>query len=203
MRRALFVAAAAALLAVPLARANGDPASDVLLTQPVFFPFDATLADSDREALQKTVEAANERGYKIRVALIPFTSDLGTAVSLWKHPQDYSKFLGSELAFVYRNRLLIVQPSGFGFYNRNKPVAKEQRVLAKVPVGKTPTELTQSATAAVRALAASEGVVLPEVSSSGGGHDWRDRAIIAVGGVLIVVAIVLVGRWLRARGASR
>ena len=151
----------------------------------------------------KTVDAANERGYKIRVALIPFTSDLGTAVSLWKHPQDYSKFLGSELAFVYRNRLLIVQPSGFGFYNRNKPVAKEQRVLAKVPVGKTPTELTQSATAAVRALAASEGVVLPEVSSSGGGHDWRDRAIIAVAGLLIVVAIVLLGRWLRARGASR
>ena len=101
MRRALFVAAAAALLAVPCRVANGDPASDVLLTQPVFFPFDATLADSDREALQKTVEAANEHGYKIRVALIPFTSDLGTAVSLWKHPQDYSKFLGSELAFVY------------------------------------------------------------------------------------------------------
>jgi hypothetical protein len=203
MRRALLVSAAVALLPVPLARANGDPASDVLLTQPVFFPFDATLADSDREALLQTVEAANERGYKIRVALIPFTSDLGTAISLWKHPQDYSKFLGRELAFVYRNRLLIVQPSGFGFYNRNKPVAKERRVLAKVPVGKTPTELTQSATAAVRALAASEGVVLPEVSSSGGGHDWRDRAIIAVGGLLIVVAIVLVGRWLRARGASR
>ena len=203
MRRALFVAVAAALLAVPLARANGDPASDVLLTQPVFFPFDATLADSDREALQKTVEAANERGYKIRVALIPFTSDLGTAVSLWKHPQGYSKFLGSELAFVYRNRLLIVQPSGFGFYNRNKPVAKEQRVLAKVPVGKTPTELTQSATAAVRALAASGGVVLPEVSSSGGGHDWRDRAIIAVAGLLILLIIFIPGRRLRARGGAR
>ena len=75
MRRALLGSAVVALLAVPLARANGDPASDVLLTQPVFFPFDATLADSDREALLKTVEAANERGYKIRVALIPFTSD--------------------------------------------------------------------------------------------------------------------------------
>jgi hypothetical protein len=32
MRRALALAAAAALLAVPSARANGDPASDVLLT---------------------------------------------------------------------------------------------------------------------------------------------------------------------------
>jgi hypothetical protein len=203
MRRALLVSAAAALLAVPLARANGDPASDVLLTQPIYFPYAAPLSDSDRDALTKTVAAANERGYPIRVALIAFTSDLGTAVTLWRHPQAYSKFLGSELAFVYRKRLLIAQPSGFGIYNHGKPVAKEQRVLAKVPVGKTPTELTQSATAAVRALAASEGVVLPEVSSSGGGHDWRDRAIIAVGGLLIVVAIVLVGRWLRARGASR
>ena len=46
MRRALFVTAAAALLAVPLARANGDPASDVLLTQPVYFPIDATLQDT-------------------------------------------------------------------------------------------------------------------------------------------------------------
>jgi hypothetical protein len=203
MRRALFVTAAAALLAVPFARANGDPASDVLLTQPVYFPIDATLQDSDREALLKTVEAANERGYKIRVALIPFTSDLGTAVSLWKHPQDYSKFLGSELAFVYAKRLLIAQPSGFGIYNHGKPVTKEQRVLAKVPVGKTPTELTQSATAAVRALAASEGVVLPEVSSSDGGHDWRDRSIIAVAGLLAVVLILLAGRRLRARGAGQ
>jgi len=203
MRRALLVSAAGALLAVPLARANGDPASDVLLTQPIYFPFAAPLPDSDREALTKTVAAANEHGYPIRVALIAFTSDLGTAVTLWRHPQAYSKFLGSELAFVYRKRLLIAQPSGFGIYNHGKPVAKEQRVLAKVPVGSTPTELTQSATAAVRALAASEGVVLPEVSSSGGGHEWRDRAIIAVGGLLIVVAIVLVGRWLRARGASR
>jgi hypothetical protein len=118
MRRALLVVVLAALLAASVARANGDPASDILLTQPVYFPIDATLSDSDREALLKTVDEADKRGYKIRVALIPFTSDLGTAVSLWRHPQDYSEFLGKELAFVYRNRLLIVQPSGFGFYNQ-------------------------------------------------------------------------------------
>ena len=201
IRRALLVAAAAALLGVPTARANGDPASDVLLTQKVFFPIDAPLPDSDRDKLLKTVEAANERGYTIRVALIPFTTDLGTAISLWRHPQDYSKFLGSELAFVYRNRLLVVMPSGFGFYNRNKPVAKERSVLERVPVGKTPVAQTQSAAAAVRALAASEGVTLPEIST--GGHDWRDRAIVAVAGLLVVALIVLGGRWLRARGAAR
>ena len=195
MRRALLVSAAAALLAVPLARANGDPASDVLLTEPVYFPIDATLPDSDREALLKTVNAANERGYKIRVALIPFTSDLGTAVSLWRHPQDYAKFLASELAFVYKNRLLVVQPSGFGFYDKGKPVAKEQRVLAKVPVGKTPATLTQSADAAVRALAAADGIKLPVAKTKS--TATRDRLIIAVSGLLILLIIFVPGRRLR------
>jgi hypothetical protein len=197
MRRVLLLAVAVALLApVTAAHANGDPASDVLLTQPVFFPLDAAFSDSDRERLLKTVQAADERGYKIRVALIPYTGDLGTAVTLWQHPRRYAKFLAQELAFVYRNRLLIVQPAGFGFYNRGKPVAKEQRVLDRVPVGQTPDELAQSATAAVRALAAADGVVVPEVST-GGGHDWRDRAIIAVAGLLVVGLIVLAGRRLR------
>ena len=195
MRRALLVVVLAALLAAPVARANGDPASDILLTQPVYFPIDATLSDSDREALLKTVDGADKRGYKIRVALIPFTSDLGTAVSLWRHPQDYSEFLGKELAFVYRNRLLIVQPSGFGFYNQGKPVPKEQRVLAKIPVGKTPAEQTRSADAAVRALAAADGVKLPVAKTKS--TATRDRLIIVLAGLVILLIIFVPGRWLR------
>jgi hypothetical protein len=195
MRRALLVVVLAALVAAPVARANGDPASDILLTQPVYFPIDATLSDSDREALLKTVDEADKRGYKIRVALIPFTSDLGTAVSLWRHPQDYSEFLGKELAFVYRNRLLIVQPSGFGFYNQGKPVAKEQRVLAKIPVGKTPAEQTRSADAAVRALAAADGVKLPVAKTKSTAS--RDRLIIVLAGLVILLIIFVPGRWLR------
>jgi len=201
-RRALLLAAAAALLAVPAAHANGDPASDSLLVNPVFFPVDAPLPDSDRKALLQTVQDAKERGYTVRVALIPFTSDLGTAVSLWRHPQDYAKFLGSELAFVYAKPLLVVQPSGFGFYNHGKPIAKEQKVLARVPLsGSTPAELTRSADAAVRALAAANGVIVPKASS--GGHDWRDRAIIAATGLLALVAIVLAGQRIRVQGGAR
>ena len=195
MRRPFLVVMLAALLAAPLARANGDPASDILLTEPVYFPIDATLSDSDREALLKTIDEADKRGYKIRVALIPFTSDLGTAVSLWRHPQDYSEFLGKELAFVYRNRLLIVQPSGFGFYNQGKPVAKEQRVLAKIPVGKTPAEQTRSADAAVRALAAADGVKLPVAKTKS--TATRDRLIIVLAGLVILLIIFVPGRWLR------
>jgi hypothetical protein len=195
MGRALVATAVVALLAVPAARANGDPASDVLITQQVFIGPEVPVSASVQDELQKTVAAANERGFTIRVALIAFTGDLGTAVSLWRHPQSYSKFLGSELAFVYTNRLLIAMPSGFGFYRGRKPVAKEQGVLARVPVGKTPAELVRSTTAAVRALAAADGVALPKVSS--GGSEWRDRLIIAAAGVLILLIIFVPGRWLR------
>jgi hypothetical protein len=187
MRRALVLAAAASLVVVPAVRANGDPASDVLITNQVYIGPEVSLSQSDRDALTQTVAAANERGYPIRVALIPFTSDLGTAVSLWGHPQDYAKFLGSELAFVYTKPLLITMPSGFGIYHRNKPVAKEQRVLARVRAGKTPTAVAQSTTRAVRALAAANGVALPTYSA--GGSDWRDRATIAALGLAVVALI--------------
>jgi hypothetical protein len=198
MRRLLLVAAAAALVAVPAARANGDPASDVLITNQVYVGPEVPISNADRDALTKTVAAANERGYPIRVALIPFTSDLGTAVSLWRHPQDYAKFLGSELAFVYTKRLLIAMPSGFGVYHRNRPVAKEQRVLRRVRPGRTPTAVAQQTTKAVRALAAADGITLPV--ESGGGSDWRDRAIIAAAGLVIVALIAFVAMRRLSRG---
>jgi hypothetical protein len=199
MRRALLVAAAAALLAVPLARANGDPASDVLLTEQVFFPFEAPIAASAKKDLQQTVADANSKGYTIRVAIIAFTGDLGTAVSLWGHPQAYAKFLWNELAFQYQNRLLVAMPAGFGFYNDSKPIGKELGVLKTVPPGKIPTALTESATEAVRKLAAANGVVLPKPGS--GGSATRDRLIILGGALVALVAVLLFpARLLRRRG---
>jgi hypothetical protein len=195
MRRLLLVAAAAALVTVPAAHANGDPASDVLLVNHVYIGPEVPISNADRDALTKTVAAANERGYPIRVALIPFTSDLGTAVSLWRHPQDYAKFLGSELAFVYTKRLLIAMPSGFGVYHRNRPVTKEQRVLGRIRPGRTPTAVAQQTTKAVRALAAADGITLPV--ESGGGSDWRDRLIIVAAGLVILLIIFVPGRRLR------
>ena len=195
MRRALLFIVVLALVAVPGANANGDPASDVLITQQVFLPVEAPIPQSDQDALTKTVAAANKQGYPIRVAVIAFSGDLGTAVSLWKHPQDYAKFLGSELTFVYTKRLLIAQPSGFGLYQRGKSVAKEQRVLARVQPGRTPAALAQSTTQAVRRLAASNGILLPSYASKS--TAWRDRLLIAAAGVLILLIIFVPGRRLR------
>jgi hypothetical protein len=186
------------LLMPASARANGDPASDVLPFQQVFLPFEAPVSKSAATDLRKTVASANSKGYKIRVALIAFTGDLGTAVSLWRHPQDYAKFLASEIAFVYSNRLLIAMPSGFGFYDRGKPVAKEQKVLAKISPGTAPTALAESAATAVRALAASGGVPVPKPSS--GSSETHDRLILGAAVAALLVVLVVPAGLVKRRG---
>jgi hypothetical protein len=203
MRRALLAAVAVALVAVPAASANGDPASDVLLTDKVFVGPEVPVSQGKLDALKKTVDAANAKGYPIRVAVIAFTGDLGTAVTLWGKPQEYAQFLGSEIAFVYANRLLVAMPAGFGVYHQHASTDAELQALKGAKAGKTPDALVESTTAAVRKLAASGGVTVPDYSSSGGGRDWRDRLVIAVVGLLVVGLIVLAGRWLRARGGGR
>jgi hypothetical protein len=189
VRRVLLLLLAVALLVPGSARANGDPASDVLLTQQVFLPFEAPISTSAKSDLQKTVAAANSKGYTIRVAIIAFTGDLGTAVSLWQRPQPYAKFLWSELSFQYANRLLVAMPNGFGFYNGPRSIDKELTVLRKMKAGQIPTDLTESAGEAVRALAAANGVKLPKPSS--GGSATRDRLIILGVSLVALVAVLL------------
>jgi hypothetical protein len=197
MKRFALLLLALVLVLPGAARANGDPASDVLLTDQVFLPFEAPISKAAADDLRNTVVTANKKGFKIRVALIAFTGDLGTAVSLWKHPEDYSKFLGKEIAFVYTGPLLISMPSGFGFYNQGRPVAKEQRVLARLPPGTTPTPLAESTTAAVRALAAADGITLPKSSGSSGTHD---RLILGAAVAAFLLVLVVPAGLVRRRG---
>jgi len=199
VKRCVLLAALVALLAPAAARANGDPASDVLLTDKVFLPYEAPISKSAAQELQATVAEANRKGFKIRVAVIAFTGDLGTAVPLWRHPQSYSKFLWSEVAFVYSNRLLVAMPSGFGFWNGKKPIGRELRVLEGVKPGTTPTALAESTTAAVRALAEANGVALPKVSS-GGSSTNRDRYVLGVAVLVFLLVLFVPTRLIRRRG---
>jgi hypothetical protein len=195
-RAALVLLVALALLVPGSARANGDPASDVLLTQQTFLPLEAPISGSAKSDLNKTVAEANKKGYTIRVAIIAFSGDLGLVGSLWGKPQPYAKFLWNELSFSYNNRLLVAMPAGFGFYaGDGKPIDKERAVLKGVKPGQIPTDLTKSAAEAVRRLAAGNGV---EVAKPSSGSSTRDRVLILVG-ALVVLAVVLVfpTRWLR------
>jgi hypothetical protein len=196
--RSLAAVAAAVVLAgaaAGAARADGDPASDYLLSYQVFLPFDAKVPARDAARLTSVVRSANRQGFKIRVALISSDYDLGSVTALWKQPRRYARFLGAELAFVYKQRLLVVMPNGFGFNWPKHDPGAANTLLASVPVGAAPSGLAQAATTAVQRLAASAGVHARAAAgpASGTSRDAHDRVII----VIAVVAALLVGAALR------
>lgn len=196
-RRAAALAAVGVFLALPAAaRANGDPASDYLLVRNTFLPFTTGIDKDAVDRLEKTIQAADKAGYKIKAAMILAPSDLGTAFSLFRQPQRYAQFLGLELGFVYRGRLLVVMPNGYGYGVNGKPDPKSSRVLKGVPPpGADATKEVEAATLAIRRLAAANGHRL-EISS-GGGSNTRDRITIAAAataGIAVIAAIALYRR---------
>ena len=204
-KRTLLLVLAAALVAVPLARGDGDPASDFLLTRSTFVPPDLGISDADAARLSATVEAARSRGYPIHVALIGSAYDLGSVVSLDRKPKQYARFLGEELTLVYHGRLLVVMPNGFGVSRNGKALPAEQRVVDRLPApGTGGPQLVQAGIDGVRALAAASGVRVPppQLASEGGGSSallWG----LGGGGVAVVLllgaAVFLVVRRRRGR----
>ena len=193
MRRLLLVAVAASLVLGGTARADGDPASDYLLGTQVFIPFDLKLPKASQQELTSLVHDANTSGYTIRVALIGSAYDMGSVTSLWLKPKPYAKFLGTELTFVYKNRLLVVMPNGFGFNRPGHPTTKEYSTLSKIKIGSGATGLLTAAQTGVQQLATASGVTIKRTGASSGGHSMtHDRVKIIIAAVLLLaVAIAL------------
>lgn len=187
MRKWTILAAIACLLALPAAaHADGDPASDYLLGTSAFVPPGVPSADAAQ--LDTVLAAAKARGFEIRVALIGTRYDLGSVGSLYRQPRQYARFLGQELFFVYKGRLLIVMPNGYGVSRGGKALPSAQLVVDKLPApGTDGHALATAAIAAVRKLAASEGVhvPLPQVAAKKSKTgDWFLIGIV----VLVVIA---------------
>lgn len=195
-RYAVYLVAATVLSFPAAASANGDPASDYLLGQSVFLPFNAKIDSSVAERLSAVIRAADKAGFKIKVAVIGTPYDLGTAFSLYRKPQRYAEFLGLELSFVYRDRLLVVMPNGFGYSVNGEPGPRFSRVLKSLPEpGRDATKEVSAATTAVRRLAAVAGhrIVVPK----GGGSAARDRITIAAAvtaGIALIAGLILFRR---------
>ncbi|MGH2934282.1 MAG: hypothetical protein ACRDL2_07175 [Gaiellaceae bacterium] len=198
MRRVvlLLAVAAAAVTYTGSARADGDPASDYLLTQQVFFPYDAPIPKARRAQLSSTVAAANKAGYKIRVALISSSYDLGSVTALWLKPRIYARFLAAEVSFVYKGKLLIVMPNGFGFNDPHHSPAGAYAGLANVPIGAGGPGLADAAQTAVLRLAGAAGIHVTTVAAttvaaapqSNTGHDRLVIIAAALGAILLAAA---------------
>jgi hypothetical protein len=199
------LAAVAAALLAATARADGDPASDYLIGQSVFAPYDKNIPTADAGRLTLLVGNAKSKGFRIKVALVGVRSDLGAVTSLWRQPQRYAQFLSQELFFVYRGTLLIVMPNGYGIAKRGKPDPADAKTLRRLapPVANLPA----AATVAVRALAKARGIELAiPTAPSTGSRNNHDRISIVVGVVaalLVAGAFVLVRRRIERRRTVR
>lgn len=193
MTNRVTLVAALALVAAGAARADGDPASDVLLTQDVFVTYSVRTPQPSRAELTALVAAARRAKLGIKVALIATPADLGAVPSLFGKPRTYAEFLGREIYNIYPGRLLVVMPSGYGVSIAGAIARRDQRSLDDLPSpGSGGAALATAAVRALRRLAALHGTTLPAApaaTSGRGGSGNRDRLeILAI--ALCAVAIV-------------
>src|SRR4051812_11984714 len=174
---AIALVAVGAAFAASAALADGDPASDFLPARDVFLSFsEGSSFTSGGKQLVDAVRKANRAGYRIKVAVIGTPTDLGAVGGLFGEPQRYAEFLGQELTFVYKGRLLIAMPAGFGVSEGGKPAPAEAKVLRGLkPTGSGISGLDESAARAVQVLASAGGTTIGPVSG-GGGKAWYSSA---------------------------
>lgn len=185
---ALLAALAGSALRAPLARADGDPASDVLVSQTLFLPADAGASSAEAASLRGLLRASGRAGFPIRVAVIASGYDLGSVTALWRRPRTYARFLGIELSLVHRQPLLVVMPDGFGFDWAGHPLAAAYRALSRIPIGVGNAGLLAAAGTAVRTLAASHGSRLAAASAGNTTPPSRGGD-----GVVTIVAVLAAG----------
>jgi hypothetical protein len=192
IRRSLLALVLVASAAHPAAAyADGDPASDVLITDDVFLPYQQPSADQVAK-LRRVIAAARSAGRPVRVAVIHDARDLGAVTNLYGHPQEYANLLSTELqnpvepgARGHQEGLVIVMPAGFG--TKNVP-AEVDRMLrgVELPANAGPDALVGAAGWAVQEVAKGGGKPIraefakPKGDSGGGG---------AAATILIVVAL--------------
>jgi hypothetical protein len=199
---ALLVATAAlCALAPAAARADGDPASDVLAIGPVFAPYAPTVSNDLLGQVTAATATARRAGYPIRVAMIATPNDLGAYPQLYGRPEQYARLLGAELRQIgYRGVTLVVMQQGFGVHGIPPQKAATALDAIQVDAGGGSDGLARAALAAIPVVARLGGHPISVPQPSGGGSSnatlWGAIAVAVVLAAAIGGAVV----WARRRG---
>ncbi|HEV3070941.1 MAG TPA: hypothetical protein VGY76_05900 [Solirubrobacteraceae bacterium] len=170
------------------ALADGDPASDVLLGQDAFYPYQPQVSPALEAVLNKLLGSTARAGIGLKVAIIGSAEDLGADPRFFGHPQAYARYLDREISFNHVQPLLVVMPAGFGMM-----ATGPARALATVSVdsGHGSDGLTRTAILAVLALARAQGHPLAAPSLPGQGSGGGPPAMLLFG--IPAVLLILVG----------
>ena len=172
--RAVVAGLLIALVIAPSALADGDPASDILVSPDMRVYMTNGATDSSLEkTVQSTAQSVSDAGLPIKVAIIGNKTDLGAVPQLWAKPQTYARFLGAELRFVYKDTLLVVMPQGFGIngpFSQSRALAALQGIDPRKDT--TPKGLANSADLALRARAKADGKTIAGGGAGGTDIPW-------------------------------
>jgi hypothetical protein len=198
VRKILVATLLALLLAPALALADGDPASDVLLGENVFYPYQPPTSNALQKQLNAVTDEAQRQNFQIKVALIASPVDLGVIPDLFNKPEQYAKFLDQEISFQNSlQHLLVVMPAGYGVQGFGAPATQAVSALPK-PAGKTSDDLAQAAITAVTKLAAASGHPLKaQAATTPTSKSGTSRVLLLV--ILVVAAIVVAGALIALR----
>jgi hypothetical protein len=190
-----------ATLAPPAARADGDPASDVLLGENVFYPYTPAVSPAVQRTLNAETAAAAHAKFPIKVALIASPVDLGVIPDLFGKPQRYADFLDQEISFQTRQPLLVVMAAGYGVQGISGPAKLAVTSLPR-PAGKQSNALAHAAITAVAKLAAAAGHPIKGVagipgSSNSGGSSSTTPIVIALAAAAVLTGAALLVLRLR------
>ena len=189
LRRALIAALCLLVAAPAVARADLDPASDILPTQNIFLPYRPKIADDLRADLQGVTSAAKRGGFNIKVAIIATPADLGGVPQFFNQPGRYAPYLGRQIAFNRRQPLLIAMPAGLGTFHVS---ARGAAAAERVKVEEGVDGLARASVEAVQKIAAAEGKPIrgfePEATKGGG----SSGAIFAIPVVLLVIVLAVI-----------
>ena len=131
MLRSLVVALLASALLPAAVLADGDPASDVLLGENVFYPYSPPTSPALQKQLNAETAAAKQAHFPLKVALIGAPVDLGVIPSLFGKPQKYADFLDQEISFQTKQPLLVVMAAGYGVQGVDAKTKAAAAALAK------------------------------------------------------------------------
>jgi hypothetical protein len=194
VRRAAAIVALLALLVVPSARADGDPASDILFGDNVFLSLVSPQTNAQGKELERLTAAAAKEGFVLKVAIVKAPTDLGAIPQLYGHAGKYAKFLRTELTWGgFKGTLIVVmngKPGGVAAAGPGAAPASTRLSKLTIPPGASLDRLADVAIRAVHIVAAANHVSLAAAPSNG--NQNRDRLII--GAVLLAfIALTVFG----------
>jgi hypothetical protein len=187
------LACLAAALLCSTALGDADPASDILLGENVFYPYNPPVSSALQSRLNGVVAAAHKARLPLKVALIATPIDLGAIPSFYDKPAQYAAFLDQEISFGRRPPLLVVMPTGYGAAGLNRSATAAVGQLSK-PAAASGDALAQAAVSAVSRIAAASGhPVGPSTTEPGGAGGGGSGSVLVPAIVLAAVCIILAG----------